>query len=162
MGARKREKEYHAWVSEVKAGGCWSDEDLVHYDSEWREVNKDWEHAIRISIESGFPFYDRQGNRRIEGNKPPMVAELIDLYLRQYPNHFKELREVRRGHQPSRFSGQEAQEAARCAQEATRNDRWRMSPDGGPYQDRRPADPQGRSWNQQSWGQGWSRNSWQH
>ena len=151
-------------MSEVKVGGCWSDEDLVHYDSEWREVNKDWERAIRISIESGFPFYDRHGNLRNEGNKPSMVAEIIDLYLRQYPNHFKEMRQVRRGNQPSSPqtpSRPEAREAAGCAQEATRNDRWRMSPDGGPYQDRRPADPQGRSWNQQSWGQGWSRNCWE-
>ena len=99
LDARKKEDDFNKWAAdmEVRYGQEWSDEDTRYWRQEKEEIEKDWDKAYTISVQSGFGFFDRYGNW-IHGSIPEnLFAEVIDLYFRVYPDSCRILG-VRCGH----------------------------------------------------------------
>ena len=50
-----------------------------------------WDHAEKISRESGFEFYDRHNHRQNVGAKPALMDDVVKLFLSKHGSYFKHL-----------------------------------------------------------------------
>ena len=91
IDARTREQKYNNWAAELMARGRrWSEEDVRHWHDEYEAVKKEWDEAEKLSFDSGYGFFDRYGTWR-EGSKPDFITQVIDNYLRAYPDKYRKL-----------------------------------------------------------------------
>ena len=97
LDAKKRERNFWSWVEEVEISGYWGPNNNEYYDSEWEQITHDWDHAEKISFESGNEFKDRYGKVHNQGVKIEFVTEVINLYFRVFGHleQFKILKVMR-------------------------------------------------------------------
>ena len=69
----------------------WSERTLVGYEECKQLVEDEWSYALQISHDSGFPFKDRYGRWQNWEEKPSVVGETIDMYLREHPKKHRTL-----------------------------------------------------------------------
>ena len=96
MEARLRMYQYRtrhrtAW-QEHQSGQNWTHEDLEQDREELLECRLAWDHAEKISRDSGFEFFDRHDKRCNVGAKTFIVAEIVDQFLSQHGGQFKHIK----------------------------------------------------------------------
>ena len=52
-----------------------------------------WDEAEKVSYDTAFPFYDRAGKRQNVGRNEAMVVAVVRIFLREYGERMKRIRQ---------------------------------------------------------------------